>query len=107
MILTGCIAKSDERLFPSAEELQNAMEQVIGIIDRGGQAVNKNVTRTCMVCGYGKYKLVADQKENVSSVQNLGVGAVGGTSWRIYRCLHCGHIQLFEVQKNPPAWGEV
>ena len=85
----------------------NGIDDVLEIMRRGGQVMNRSVPRICYVCGFGTYKQVADGERNSSAVKNLGFSQIGDVRWRIYRCVNCGNIQMFNVQGNPPAWGEI
>jgi serine/threonine protein kinase len=89
-----------------AAAMLDNIERVIWQIRNGGQIVNREVPRLCTVCGGGSYQGIANETSPPDRVRNLGLNPAG-TAYRIYRCVNCGHVQLFMVDGNPPAWGEV
>ncbi len=88
----------------SARELLNAVDDVLTIIRRGGQVINRSITRVCTVCGFGEYQMAGDEKDSLG-VSNMGLNP--GMHLRLFRCTNCGHIQIFHMQPNPLAWGEL
>jgi serine/threonine protein kinase len=106
-LIDGCVQEEENRVFPSAEVLLEELDKVLEIVRRGGQIINRKAERICYVCGFGTYKLVADGERNSFAVKNLGFSQIGDVRWRIYRCVNCGNIQMFNVEGNPPAWGEI
>ena len=106
-LIDGCVQEEEASIFPNAEVLLKELDKVLEIMRRGGQVINSKVDRMCYVCGFGAYKLIADGERDPTSSGNFGITPVGHVRWKIYRCLNCGHTQLFQVQDNPPAWGEI
>ena len=92
--------------FPSAIEFLGELDSAIEIMGRGGQIINSEITRICKVCGFGKYQMMISENSAPSSIRNMGFNPVAGLKWRVYRCINCGHLQIFELKGNPRAWGE-
>lgn len=103
-ILKHSVVEFLEDSTQSARELLKQVDDVLTIMRRGGQVINRSITRICTVCGFGEYRLAADEK-SPHALHNVGLAPVGDL--RVFRCTHCGNIQFFQMSPNPPAWGEV
>ena len=106
VFLDGCIQEREERVYPSAQEVLKQIDRLLGILNRGGQLLRREAPRFCQACGYGRYRLIADDKTQPTASGDFGLTPVGRVKWRIYRCATCGHIQMFQMQEDPEAWGE-
>jgi serine/threonine protein kinase len=105
-LLVQCVVEREHQCrFNSATDFLTAIDGIIGILRSRGALLRSNKPRKCQVCGYGAYSLIANDSSNPGSVRNIGLTPVGQIRWRVFRCDHCGHIQMFQVQDNPPAWG--
>lgn len=105
-LLDGCIVESEDHCWSSAALLLENVDKVLDIFRRGGEILQRNVARRCRVCAVGNYHLVVDEQVSGASVTNYGLHRVGNSKWRIFQCLHCGHVQMFRLDMNPPGWGE-
>jgi len=104
-LLDNCIKEKDKYVYPSASELLEQVDRLRMIFQRGGQLLRLDAPRYCSVCGYGVYRLVADDVERPGSSEDIGMRRVGKIQWRVYRCSSCGNIQSFQIQDQPEAWG--
>ena len=104
-LIDGCVQENEDRIFPTAESLLEEVDKVLEIMRRGGQVINRDVPRICQVCGFGQYQLTGDEKVNPVAVSNYGLNP--GMQLRVFRCNNCGHLQIFQMQFRPPAWGEL
>ncbi len=105
--LDPCIQEHEEGVYPSAQEFLEQIDRLLEILNRGGQLLRQEAPRFCQACGYGRYQLIADDKTQPMASEDFGLKAVGQVKWRIYRCVTCGHIQMFQMQQHPEAWGEL
>jgi len=103
-ILEHSVVENVEDSMPSAREMLKPIDDVLAILRRGGQVINRSINRICRVCGFGEYRLAADENR---PHEILNIGLNPGGHLRLFRCTNCGHIQIFQVRPNPPAWGEL
>ena len=97
-ILGGCLVENEEDCkYASAQELITGIDQTISILQRGGQVIDKTVTRICRVCGIGAYK------ERVDKLGKI----VRGYNAKFYECQNCGHDQSFMFDPPHPASGDL
>lgn len=106
-LIDGCVQEEENRVFPSAEVLLEELDKILEIMRRGGQIINRKVERICYVCGFGSYRPIADDTVQPGTARDVGLTPIGHIKWRVFCCVNCGHIQMFHVQDNPPAWGEI
>jgi serine/threonine protein kinase len=110
-ILDKCIVEDPKKCLRSAGELVNAIDEHLGLMRRGGQALSVGVPRPCRICGKGFYKASGDtwgSPDRVLSVHSgsSNVHGQGPRSWRqegvLYlrplACDICRHIELFVEQ---------
>lgn len=99
-----CIVQFEEDCLPDATALLKEVDNVLSIIDMNADVIGDRVTRTCKVCGIGRYRLVVNQ--DVTQTRNFGLSPRGESSFKIFICNNCGNVQLFAFggKKNPPAW---
>jgi serine/threonine protein kinase len=97
-ILARCLVENEEDCkYPSAQELITEIDEAISILQRGGQVIDKKVTRMCRVCGIGCYKERVDKDGRL----------IRGTNARFYVCQNCGHDQTFVFDPPYPASGDL
>jgi serine/threonine protein kinase len=103
-LLAGCVVERAGDCWPSAAELLKHVEEVIAQLRRGGQVLSLGVRRACAVCGVGSYQMTTWEKSGGSAIRNLGIDPAGSVAYRFFECAHCGHVQLFRMDRNPPGW---
>jgi serine/threonine protein kinase len=106
-LLEGSVVERRQDTWPDTEKFADQLYRVQLQIGNGGQVINRNVSRWCTVCGGGTYRLIADENSPPAGIRNLGLNPVGRNPYRMFECANCGHVQLFKIDQNPPAWGEV
>lgn len=105
-LLDGCIQENEENVgYPDAIELLKQIDSLLEIMYRDGELLRLGITRTCRVCGYGEYELIADDTQTPTSSENAGFHLRGQLRLRIFCCRRCGNVQMFQMQRNPEAWG--
>ncbi len=103
-ILQHSVVENKQDSMPTARDMWKAVDDALTIMRRGGQVINRSINRTCIVCGFGEYHPAGDEK-SPGMISNMGLNP--GVHLRVFRCNHCGHIQMFQVRPIPPAWGEL
>jgi len=103
-ILGHCVVENERDCLSDARKLLDLVTRDLQRVRRGGQLAQKDVLRTCVVCGYGIYEFLGDQKQNSVTISNLGLNP--GMNLRVYRCSYCGHIDIFMMEPNPKSWNE-
>lgn len=106
-LLAGCVVEREEYLgWQTAEGLLENAGEVLTILRRSGQVMHREVRRWCRVCGHGSYRLLLDEGSPPDALRNFGLNPAG-ERFRIFTCDKCGHVQIFRMNANPLAWGEV
>lgn len=100
-LFTKCIVENERDCLRDAGVLLEQIDTLARIIDVGADPIGTNIERRCKVCGIGKYMLVVDD-DPVGS-RNFGITAAGSRKMKIFTCNHCGHVQLFSYEGEPPA----
>jgi len=105
-LLSKCIVEHPSYCLSDANELLRKIDDLIQILDRGGDLIGDKIDRACKVCGIGKYRIVVDK--DYTALENFGMRAVSGSEFKIFTCSHCGHVQFFSFsnRESPPAWKE-
>lgn len=101
-----CICEHEEDCLSDATNLLEEIDKILFIIDSNADLIGPNIKRRCRVCGIGDYGLIVDSN-SVYDAQNFGLNPRGATTFKIFYCNHCGHVQLFFFpgeEKVPPAW---
>lgn len=106
-LLAGSVVERRADSWPDAGEFASQLHRVRVQLRNGGQVIQRNVPRWCSVCGGGTYQLIINEASPPAAMRNFGLDPAGANPYRIYECQNCGHIQMFRVNWNPPAWGEV
>lgn len=104
VILDRCIVEDEIQCLRSASALLELVNNVLDAVTRHAQVVGDGIVRKCTVCGMGAYWCIVDET-NTADVQKLGLNP--GPSFKIFRCSHCGHLQLFHMgdpDAKPKAW---
>jgi len=98
-----CIVEEEKDCMPDAGTLLKEIDRIISIIELNADPVNLEIERPCKVCGVGKYELVVN--DDLTKTRNFGFNPAGSRRMKIFACSHCGHVQLFSYQDEPPtAW---
>jgi len=103
-----CIVENEEDCLSDATSLLQEVDKVLFIINNNADLISPKVKRRCRVCGIGNYQLFVDS-DNVYHARNFGLQPTGDSTFKIFACNHCGHVQLFFFPgqgKVPPAWEE-
>jgi serine/threonine protein kinase len=104
-ILEKCVVTEEKDCWDLGGVL-SMVETFLGVVERGGQLLSKEVPRPCRVCGNGKYalQLTHPQKEDAATsfqffrpIGQAGVAA-GGFQALAYACDYCGNVQFFKTQ---------
>jgi len=99
-ILDKCVVEQSDQCLLGAQDLLPWIDEVLGIIERGGQLLRKGVPRPCHVCGKGFYQ-VPNLREGPRSgplglrFWGVGTGDVATIPAHPLACDYCGHIELF------------
>jgi hypothetical protein len=101
-ILQHSVVENKQDSMPTARDMWKAVDDALTIMRRGGQVINRSINRTCIVCGFGEYYLAGHEK-SPGMVSNMGLNP--DMHLRLFRCNHCGHIQIFQVQPMPDQRG--
>src|SRR5262249_21681139 len=108
-VLGVCVVQREEEVgFASAIELLPEVDKLLTILRRGGQVMRREIKRWCQVCGTGTYELFidGDSPHGGQGLRNCGLNPVGPPrGWRFFRCVSCGHVQLFRLDFGAPSWG--
>ena len=105
-LLRGSVQENEDDIgWRDAEGLLKQCDAVLTILQRGGQVFAKGVNRVCRVCGNGIYGF-AVREGSPTALRNLGFDPAG-EKLRVLQCSNCGHLEIFRVTSNPPAWREI
>ena len=105
LILDRCIVEHEEDCKLSSAELLILVEEVLQAVKRHAQVLGDAIERKCTVCGIGYYQCIIN--EDSTELHNFGLNAVGNSSFKIFTCSHCGHVQMFRISNRdskPAAW---
>ncbi|MDP2607230.1 MAG: protein kinase [Deltaproteobacteria bacterium] len=105
VILDKCIVEHEDECKLSAPNLLDLVDEVLHAVKRHAQVVREGVERNCTVCGIGHYQRIVN--ENPTDLRNFGLHAVGNSTFKIFTCSHCGHVQMFHFgnrNSKPMAW---
>ncbi len=110
-LLNKCIVEDEENCLENAGLLLNEIDDLLSALRLGADPMSDS-ERPCRVCGFGKYQLKVNNRDERydTTIYNLfGVrGAPGGQTFKIFVCDNCGNIQIFSCQRDsdPPGWAE-
>ncbi len=78
------------------------------MLEKGFNAIGKDIEQECIYCGRGKYQLMVDGNptEGYGELRSFGLDAIGAPIWKVFVCDYCGNIQLFrpDNSRNPNIW---
>lgn len=105
-ILDKCIVEEPSNCLPSAKELLNLLDEVLGVIGRGGQPLTDGIPRPCRVCGKGFYH---SEDENSSKrgltvhhqlqrIANSREEFISIIRFQPLVCDVCGHTEFFKAR---------
>jgi len=102
-ILDKCVVEDEENCLPNAGALLGEVDIVLSALRCRGQVISGSVARICRVCGLGRYKLVANDRDGA---RNFGLNPIGSDTFKVFSCTNCGHAELFYFPngKVPAAW---
>lgn len=105
-LLAKMIVEEEDRCLPDAaaliEEIDSAIRQL-----NGNTAAVPIKSSICRFCVDGKYETIAYQ--NNALVRNFGITPTGTNTFKILKCNHCGHCEIFLFADGvvPQAWNEL
>jgi serine/threonine protein kinase len=105
IILDKCIVEKELQCLRSGSDLLLEVDTILLALNRHGQVVADGVVRNCTVCGLGRYESIAN--EDITSIHNFGLDPHGNSSFKIFTCSYCGHVELFHIgnpNSKPFAW---
>lgn len=116
-ILANTVVEREAQCIGSAKDLHARINEVISIIERGGQRVDAE-RRPCRVCGIGHYQdfrgaepqiiavLRPDHAQRLNQAQFVYKEAHSSMTIRVQTCDHCGHVEFFQFAdgRAPSAW---
>jgi hypothetical protein len=95
----------EKRGYSQAGQAREVASHIARLFEANYRVVSSTLPSRCMYCGQGDYRLIAMQSPN--EVNNFGLTARSGSSWRAMVCEHCGHVQLFRpdlTKSRGAAW---
>jgi serine/threonine protein kinase len=107
IILDRCIVEDEDNCLSSASQLLELVDEVLHAVKRHGQVVGERIERRCRVCGQGRYELVIN--EDTTSLRNFGLSPAGVSTFKVFKCSRCGHVELFhfdDPKSKPMAWNK-
>lgn len=105
VIMDKCIVEEKRDCLEDAEKLLPLVNDVLHAVKRQAQVVAEGISRRCEVCGVGHYRCVAN--ENIAAIRNFGLEPRGVSSFKVFTCSDCGHVQIFHIpdrNSKPKAW---
>lgn len=108
-LLDKTIVAEPEKRLPSAVEVAAAVEVFQKRVKMQAHSIGRNVPQSCNYCGLGEYQLAIDSSSphySGTHLHNFGFQLVGNAQWRVLVCDHCGHVQLFRLERlrDPEVW---
>ena len=99
-LLKKCVVESESEIsLHDADELLGEVDIAVAALSYGGQLPGRNAKMRCRFCGVGTY----EKSKSFPIVGNLSTG----NKRTYYLCDHCGHLESFIWEGNPPpAWEE-
>lgn len=101
-LLLGSVRENEEDVWRDAGVMLREMRTVAEVLRRRGQVIARDVNRVCRVCGLGFYE-PAVPEDSIPALNNLGLRPAG-EKLRVFCCNRCGHLDVFRVTFDPPAW---
>lgn len=105
-LLQKCVVERKKQCLPNAGALLQEVDRVLSVCENSGDLLDREVKRSCKVCGIGHYCLTVDR--DGTATRNFGLQPGGMRSLKIFTCDNCGNVQLFAFagREEPPAWSE-
>jgi serine/threonine protein kinase len=105
-ILDKCIVEEPNNCLPSARDLLKLLDEIPGVIGRGGQPLADGVPRPCRVCGRGFYHSADENSaKRGGTVHHRLERVIGGREeyvsimrFKPFVCNLCGHAEFFKVE---------
>lgn len=105
-IFKNCIVEEEKDCLRTTYDLLDLVDNVIYLIKQHAEVVEEGVTRICRVCGIGEYEYKVNEDRTDS--HNFGIEPRGMSTFKIFTCNNCGHVQMFYIEdmerRRPPAW---
>ena len=91
-VLDKCVVEYPQQCLVSAQDLLLVADEVLKIMEAGGQLLDEGIPRPCRVCGKGSYQRAADSRLlrfwiGGSDTQHMAV--------QTYMCDACHHVDFF------------
>jgi hypothetical protein len=105
-VLDPCIVEDEKDCLPAAGDLLYRIDWAVRALRDGAPVIGNGLNFRCRACGLGVCALVVDELH--AAVRNFGLEPTGNSTFKIFRCNRCGHIELFQIPDRdtgrPPAW---
>ena len=104
-ILDKCIVEHEKHCLQDAGRLLIFVNDALHAVKRHAQIVADGIPRRCEICSFGQYECIAD--ENHTKIRNFGLEPRGVSSFKVFTCSHCRHVQMFHIpdpKSKPTAW---
>jgi serine/threonine protein kinase len=105
------IVKEPKERIPNANEVAEAVDEIIRLIEVRAHVLDLKVPQPCHYCGRGLYKPVVDStsltdRSGSRDVYNFGFALIGQPLWLILVCDYCSNVQMFrpDYSGNRHAW---
>lgn len=90
-LLDNMIVENPRGRYPDASEVARQVHQVRRLL-RGHYPSLKAYPQLCKYCGRDLYAQLSTEP---TDLRNMGISAVSGSRWSIFRCKTCGHLLMF------------
>lgn len=101
-LLDRSISADPAKRFVNARDMLKALESLQLRVELGAHAVGKDIPQSCSYCRLGTSRVVIDPSTPqyaATTVHNFGLTMVGRADWLVLVCDHCGHVDLFRLEK--------
>ena len=104
-LLDKCIVERERDCLKNARLLLYEIDDLLKVLELGGDRMSDTVRRSCKVCGTGIYNLHID-RDRLTTIRNFGLEPKGSQSFKVFVCDNCGHVQLFSClfDSDPAGW---
>ncbi len=110
-LLDRMIVHGPQERFADAEEVADAVDEAVRLIEIRAHLLDLRVPQQCNYCGRGLYKPVADttsltDRSGVTDVHNFGFTIMGRPLMLILVCDYCSNVQMFrpDYSGNRSVW---